>query len=272
MSGRLTNILLLLYFCNIVHAEFEYCVPPPATFGTCGDCHCIRGADECPTGVSIPTIDFSQETVDQWKAIKHSNPLQLGCNPYKNTTCDTVPSQEYVELWETAVCAVKYNDTTLDSDQCPAEYATVSYPSEEAAKQDGAFITHYGTCGVCSSLQDLAVYVEYPDLTGAGQECGIVGTFDNQAGIDCFVNIGYTPVRGFTATSLPTYFLLHHAAYLTFAIFFSSIRLAQKCGCITCTKHVTCALIFALTSPLRVILTMAPLQLARLLHVSSAMK
>lgn len=185
-----------------VEADFEYCTEPEPVYGTCGDCHCIRGNEACPTGDQVPQQDFSVETIDQWKALTHTNPMNITCNPYTNTTgsCDTVPSQVYTELWETAVCAITYDTTFLDENQCPTEYTTDTYPSKEAAEAAGAQLTHYGSCGVCSSLIDLAVYVEYPDLTGAGQECGLIGLADTQLGIECFESIGYTTVRQMTFT------------------------------------------------------------------------
>jgi len=184
--------------CEYMTASFDYCVPPKPLFGSCGDCHCIVAENKtCPTGDDVPRTNFSQETVDQWKALKLMNPMTLDCNPYQNRTCATQPPQEYLELWEDAVCGIKYNTDTLDPDtQCPTEYETVSYPSLAALQNDtGAELTHYGSCGVCSSLQDLAVYVESPDLTAKGQECGVIGLADLNAAIKCFEDAGYTTVR-----------------------------------------------------------------------------
>jgi hypothetical protein len=123
--------------------------------------------------------------------------MDIDCNPYHNVTCDTVPSQGYTELWEDAVCAIQYNMTFVDDNQCPTEYRTLSYPSLQAAEaDDAAALTHYGSCGVCSSLQDLALYVQNPDLTTTGQECGIKGIADEESGINCFMDVGYTKVSG----------------------------------------------------------------------------
>ena len=44
-----------------------------------------------------------------------------------------------------AVCAYKYED-----EDC-TEYYMLDYPSREAAEADGAHVTHFGNCGVCST-------------------------------------------------------------------------------------------------------------------------
>ena len=184
-----------------MRAEFHHCVPPPLLLGTCGDCHCIIEGENstCPTGDAIPRGEFYQETVDQWKDLKHLTPMTLDCNPYKNRTCTTQPPQDTVmlDLWEDAVCGIKYNMDSLDPDnQCPTEYETIAYANLTMLEADeGAELTHYGTCGVCSSLQDLAVYVENPDLTGQGQQCGVIGLLDEPGAVKCFMNAGYSEVR-----------------------------------------------------------------------------
>ena len=54
-------------------------------------------------------------------------------------------------------------------------------------------MTHTGACGACSSLQDLAVYIEETDLTKPVRLCGvrnIAGTVEDIA--DCIEAIGFT--------------------------------------------------------------------------------
>lgn len=57
--------------------------------------------------------------------------------------------------WETAVCGVLYDDE--DTRQ---RYRLVNYTDADAARADGAHITHETPCGLCSSLEDLAVRKE----------------------------------------------------------------------------------------------------------------
>mmetsp|Transcript_31468 Transcript_31468/g.63983 ORF Transcript_31468/g.63983 Transcript_31468/m.63983 type:complete len:86 (+) Transcript_31468:149-406(+) len=61
-------------------------------------------------------------------------------------------------------------------------------------EQDDAQQTHWGACGPCSTSQDLTVYMENPDLTAKGQECGVRGLLDPTDGINCFMEAGYTRV------------------------------------------------------------------------------
>ena len=75
------------------------------------------------------------------------------------------------------------------------QYRLMTYTSAAAAQADGATSTHFGACGLCSSLADLAVYMRYPDLGAPVTQCGI----DNLAGpmaahLECLAGLGFTPV------------------------------------------------------------------------------
>jgi hypothetical protein len=52
-------------------------------------------------------------------------------------------------------------------------YRLEPFGSAEAARAAGFAVTHAGTCGTCSTLQDLAVYLERPDLTAPVRSCGM---------------------------------------------------------------------------------------------------
>lgn len=54
------------------------------------------------------------------------------------------------------------------------------------------YLSHEGSCGTCSSLQDLTVYLKNPDLSSVGIQCGFQAIQDVQAGIDCFMEVGFT--------------------------------------------------------------------------------
>lgn len=84
-------------------------------------------------------------------------------NPYSSsdqpdaTPRDGTPSS--------AVCAVRF------ADDDPLAYALGSFPSIEEMETSGAILTHFGRCGSCSTLSDLAVYLEQPDLTTPARRC-----------------------------------------------------------------------------------------------------
>lgn len=91
---------------------------------------------------------------------------------------------------EEAVCAYKYPALSDGSDACSA-YSMITYASAEAALADGAVLTHAGSCGLCSTAQDLSVYL-IQDFTAAGKRCATIGLFDEQSGLECYMDLGLT--------------------------------------------------------------------------------
>ena len=49
---------------------------------------------------------------------------------------------------------------------------------------------HFGRCGVCSPLTDLAVYVREPDLAGPVRACGL-SSADHAADVACLEALGF---------------------------------------------------------------------------------
>jgi len=86
-----------------------------------------------------------------------------------------------------AVCAYKYSENDCNS------YTLDTYISEEAALSDGAFITHYGHCGLCSTARDLSIYLQFPNLTKPGKRCALKSlTQGDEVGQKCFEDIGFS--------------------------------------------------------------------------------
>ncbi len=76
------------------------------------------------------------------------------------------------------------------SGAAPRPYLLVTYASESGARAAGASVTHFGHCGVCSSLENLAVYMGVNDLTDPVRACGIASaTFD--ANVACLQGLGF---------------------------------------------------------------------------------
>jgi hypothetical protein len=122
-------------------------------YPTCGDCWCIpilNGLGPCPFWQ--PQTTFSDEVINEYLNQTILNPYLLDCNPYDDSNCSTTPPQDYLEV-ETAVCAFKYSDESC------AEYNLITYQNRVTALQDHAIITHEGSCGLCSTAADLAVYL-----------------------------------------------------------------------------------------------------------------
>ena len=61
------------------------------------------------------------------------------------------------------------------------------------AEAAGFHVTHAGGCGTCSSLEDLAAYIEYHDMTTPVRACAIQDIAGEMAaGIDCLRELGMT--------------------------------------------------------------------------------
>jgi len=83
---------------------------------------------------------------------------ELATDPYD----DEIPE---LDPEDPSVCGVVTDGET--------RYALVSYDSYADALDAGAHVTHTGRCGLCSPLQDLAVYMREPDLTDLVRQCGL---------------------------------------------------------------------------------------------------
>ena len=70
-------------------------------------------------------------------------------------------------------------------------YRLATFPGEGEARAAGFAVTHVGVCGTCSTLQDLAVYLEKPDLTSPVRWCGI-RLLESRA-IACLERLGFSP-------------------------------------------------------------------------------
>jgi hypothetical protein len=108
---------------------------------------------------------------------EHLNPITLIEDPYAVADADDNNSA--------AVCAIKYKNVDQIS------YFTKTYENLAAAQGDNAHLTHMGECGTCSSLQDLAVYLDKPDLTEPGRRCAMLSWFEPLS-VRCFEKMGFS--------------------------------------------------------------------------------
>ena len=71
-------------------------------------------------------------------------------------------------------------------------YHMETYSSESSARAAGGIPTHFGRCGVCSTLGNLAVYVRESDLTAPVRDCGIRGINEGMAAnLSCLRALGF---------------------------------------------------------------------------------
>lgn len=131
----------------------------------CGSCWCIpenNGTSPCPLWqpqTSFPVLDIAR-----YRQQRPSFIYKLDCNPYNDEDCFTEPAQQMLDEDDT-VCAFVYSSSISSeefaaADICAAaEYEMVTFPSHKEALQSGAVVTHSGACGLCSTTQDLALYL-----------------------------------------------------------------------------------------------------------------
>lgn len=196
----LTALLLIAIGCALAFYFIFYKKGSPNPVASCGDCHCILSESDngvCPS--PQPQTVFSQEMIDTLAGQTPLNPFSLDCNPYVSDDfpdatgpCETTPPQDpaIVQLGEEAVCGIHYE--SYDNGVCSNEYRLQSYPSWQEAEDAGAFVTHAGGCGVCSTTQDLAAYLSSPDLTTEGSFCAKQSILSFEKGKACYIDLGMT--------------------------------------------------------------------------------
>eukprot|EP00529_Nitzschia_sp_RCC80_P013116 CAMPEP_0113494092 /NCGR_PEP_ID=MMETSP0014_2-20120614/28930_1 /TAXON_ID=2857 /ORGANISM="Nitzschia sp." /LENGTH=588 /DNA_ID=CAMNT_0000387977 /DNA_START=321 /DNA_END=2087 /DNA_ORIENTATION=- /assembly_acc=CAM_ASM_000159 len=158
----------------------------------CDGCHCSPAQGTNGTCPELPTLPDTAEL----RKFEHLNPMTINCNPMSGgRACmrefdgSTITTGEacVVELVAPAPASV-----------CPTNfsYRLVTVPSLSEAIANDQYVTHDGACGACSSLQDLAVFVDYPNLPSRG-----IGCFNRMAsegfiegpGTQCYVDLGFSP-------------------------------------------------------------------------------
>jgi len=83
-----------------------------------------------------------------------------------------------------AVCGVRFEADGV-------HYRLATFPDAAAARAEGFATTHVGTCGTCSTMQDLAVYLARPDLTAPVRRCGI--KLSEASELSCLEALGFSP-------------------------------------------------------------------------------
>jgi hypothetical protein len=81
------------------------------------------------------------------------------------------------------VCAVRFEPDQL-------HYRLATFANSVAARTAGFAVTHVGACGTCSTLQDLAVYIEKPDLTAPVRKCGM--RWNASSRLQCLEDLGFS--------------------------------------------------------------------------------
>jgi hypothetical protein len=137
-------------------------------------------APSCECGSSAwtpePWTDARIAALKAWTLL--DPPAELTADPYAVAPPDAPAGQ---------VCGFVAVDASART------YRVTTFDSEAAAGQAGAIVTHHDACGLCSTLEDLAVYAAIPDLTAPVRQCGI-DTFGDglEADVTCLEALGFT--------------------------------------------------------------------------------
>lgn len=141
--------------------------------------------EECKPSCSCPGHEYAPPTYTETElaaleaAVEVDGPAVPTADPYD--TPEQFPEQP------SKVCAVLKDASVAHG------YRVKTFESAAAAEAAGGEVTHTEACGLCSSLQDLAVYLRKPDLTTPVRECGLVGFREgDDASRACLAQIGFT--------------------------------------------------------------------------------
>ena len=107
-------------------------------------------------------------------------------DPPAPLTADPYAAPAPAEVGPDVVCGV------LPDPPGSRTYRLVTYDDERAARAAGAFPSHFGACGLCSPLVDLAVYMGVGDLTQPVRQCGLDWVAGPPAShIQCLQDLGF---------------------------------------------------------------------------------
>ncbi len=121
---------------------------------------------------------FSGEEIQSLKQWEIDTPFALlTSNPYSNPVPESKP----------CVCAVVVDNLETK------RYHLENFATAGDAIAAGAYVTHYDSCGLCSTLQDLAVYASNLDIGKDVKACGIKNlTAPFNELVDCIEALGFT--------------------------------------------------------------------------------
>ena len=94
--------------------------------------------------------------------------------------------------WPSSICTVVFPNITHDATKYFLKNFSSVAAAQAANESGNIFQTHSHPCGLCSNLNDLSVYMQYPDLTSRGKFCGAEGFLSFNDSVKCFQKIGFT--------------------------------------------------------------------------------
>ena len=106
-------------------------------------------------------------------------------DPYRNQTDTSMAEINAVLADKKRVCAIQYQD------EQKITYVIRDFASKEEAESQNFIVTHQGRCNVCSTLQDLSVYLG-PSLMTMCKKCFTFAIFSEKSALKCLEKLGFT--------------------------------------------------------------------------------
>jgi hypothetical protein len=135
-------------------------------------------APQAPKPGSGGSPEADARLVAALRATIPQDPIVVGQDPYP-----ALHGREAPRAPAGTVCGVRFEPDRV-------HYRLSTFPGEAEARAARFAVTHAGGCGACSTLQDLAVYVEKPDLTAPVRRCGMLPT--EEGSLACIEALGFT--------------------------------------------------------------------------------
>lgn len=170
--------LLLLLGCALEPpiCEGEKLFGAPGEFTGLDQSTCVPSCSNCG-GEPWSPPSYGPADFSAWQALKLLDP------PSKPSS-DPYESPPVAEDGPDSVCAV------LREGQ---QYRLKTFESSSEAEKAGGIPTHFGHCGLCSSLADLVVYASTPELTEPVRACGLEHLSDPaEEHVACLQVLGFT--------------------------------------------------------------------------------
>ena len=192
LSPLIASLALAATLFGCKGEEVPRCEDGPTLFGRPSEKTGLT-SDQC-----APTCNCGEEG-ERWTAPEYSSSEISALlewkleNPPDELTEDPYQLGDPAAIDDEQVCAVMKESIE------ERRYRLESFKSPEAAVAAGGHITHTGPCALCSSLDDLSVYLGRPDLTDPVRACGTANLppaddlyAKREAHIECLLELGFT--------------------------------------------------------------------------------
>ena len=130
--------------------------------------------------VGVDGTTFTATQLTSLRARVAEDPPTLSGDPYAEPRARELLA---TPIAPAAACAVVWEADDV-------HYRLQTFANEADALAVGATVTHDGACGTCSTLADLAVYLERRDLTTPVRACAMAGGLAHT--VACLERLGFT--------------------------------------------------------------------------------